>query len=447
MVREATIENLSSVSTGTFAAHHADPGHAILDVRSTAAYNGWCFDGEGRGGHVPGARHIPVAWTQYTDWVEVVEEKQLSPDQPVTIYGSTPEEAETMAGKLSRLGFDDLWVYDGFRDEWAADPERPLTRLARYQKLVPPQWLRALINGERPPGRPESEVVVCHAHFDHRADYEEGHIPGALPLNTNWLESPETWNRRSPEELEAALCRLGIRRDTTVVLYGRFSHPTYEQKHPAESAGHLGAMRCAALLLYAGVEDVRILNGGLNAWEDAGYELSTTDVAPTSVEETGLSIPERPELMVDIEAAAALLAADDGDLVSVRSWTEFVGERSGYHYIDEKGRIPGAVFGNCGSDAYHMENYRNFDYTTRAFEEIARKWADGAIVPQKHIAFYCGTGWRGSEAFINAYLMGWPRIAVFDGGWYEWSGSDRPTATGHPGDTPTVPGRPTDGQA
>jgi len=29
-------------------------------------------------------------------------------------------------------------------------------------------------------------------------------------------------------------------------------------------------------------------------------------------------------------------------------------------------------------------------------------------------------GWRGSKAWLNAWLMGWPDLAVFDGGWYEW---------------------------
>ena len=33
---------------------------------------------------------------------------------------------------------------------------------------------------------------------------------------------------------------------------------------------------------------------------------------------------------------------------------------------------------------------------------------------------YCGTGWRASEAFFYAYLMGWATIAVYDGGWWAW---------------------------
>jgi thiosulfate/3-mercaptopyruvate sulfurtransferase len=49
------------------------------------------------------------------------------------------------------------------------------------------------------------------------------------------------------------------------------------------------------------------------------------------------------------------------------------------------------------------------------------------------IPFYCGTGWRGSEAFYNAWLMGFPRISVYDGGWYEWSNDPgNPTETGIP---------------
>jgi thiosulfate/3-mercaptopyruvate sulfurtransferase len=428
-----TTDTRSSISTDAFARRAADPDHTLLDVRPIAAYNGWPLRGEARGGHVPGARSIPLEWTQYMDWIEIPEDKQMAPEAPVTVYGYAPEEVRDMAEKLERLGFTDVSVYDGFVDDWAADPERPLTRMKRYRQLVHPEWLHELIRGGTPDGFDGGDYVVCHAHFDYRADYEKGHIPGAIPLNTNWLESPETWNRRSPDELREVLRRLGIRRDTTVVLYGRFSYPKYEHDYPAQSAGHLGAMRCAAILLYAGVEDVRVLNGGITPWESAGYEVSTEDVEPDPVDDVEIDdLPARPEYMIDLDQAEELLAADDGELVSVRSWEEFIGNRSGYHYIDAKGRIPGAVFGNCGSDAYHMENYRNFDFTTREFEEIARKWEGGGIGPEKRIAFYCGTGWRGSEAFMNAYLMGWPNIAVYDGGWYEWSSTDNPVATGVP---------------
>jgi thiosulfate/3-mercaptopyruvate sulfurtransferase len=186
-------------------------------------------------------------------------------------------------------------------------------------------------------------------------------------------------------------------------------------------------------MLYAGVKDVRILNGGIRSWEDAGYEITTEPSPNLPRGEFGITLPGRPELVSDVPEAKAILASDRANLVSVRSWPEYIGETSGYNYIEKKGRIPGSVFGNCGTDAYHMENYRNLDHTTREFHEIAEIWEEVGIVPDKHNAFYCGTGWRGSEAWFNAWLMGWASISVFDGGWFEWSADpSNPIETGIP---------------
>jgi thiosulfate/3-mercaptopyruvate sulfurtransferase len=218
-----------------------------------------------------------------------------------------------------------------------------------------------------------------------------------------------------------------------VILYGRFSFPSNDDPFPGSSAGHLGAIRCAFIMLYAGVQDIRILNGGLQAWIDSGFDTTTVETPPTPVNDFGSKIPAHPELAVDVPEAKEILASDNKNLVSIRSWNEFIGNVSGYNYIEKKGRIPGAVFGNCGSDAYHMENYRNLDHTTREFHEIEETWAEVGVTPEKFNAFYCGTGWRGSEAFLNAWLMGWPNIAVYDGGWFEWSNDPKnPYETGEP---------------
>ena len=57
----------------------------------------------------------------------------------------------------------------------------------------------------------------------------------------------------------------------------------------------------------------------------------------------------------------------------------------------------------------------------RSFEEIARFWESVGLQSGRRTAFYCGTGWRASEAFFYAHLMGWKNIGVYDGGWLEWS--------------------------
>jgi rhodanese-related sulfurtransferase len=68
--------------------------------------------------------------------------------------------------------------------------------------------------------------------------------------------------------------------------------------------------------------------------------------------------------------------------------------------------------------------------------QIAANWADAGITPDKRIAFYCGTGWRASETWFYAYLVGWDRIAVYDGGWFEWSQDpvNNPIEAGEPSD-------------
>ena len=405
----------------------------LIDVRPIDAYNGWQLKNEARGGHIKGAKSLPVKWANYIDWIEIVDSKNITPEQKIIVYGYNSEDASKVANLFLKNGYNNLSIYNNFIDEWSANVELPMDKLTRYTNLVYPQWVKTVVEGGTPPEHNGNRTVIVHAHYRNRNAYLMGHIPGAIDMDTLALEAPETWNRRSPEELKTALEQHGITSDTTVIIYGKFMQPDNADDFPGSAAGHIGAIRNAFIMMYAGVKDVRVLNGGFQSWKDAGYEVSTDDVPKTPVDDFGADIPSNPELAVDIPEAKEMLNSDNADLVSVRSWPEFIGEVSGYNYIEKKGRIPGAIFGNCGTDAYHMENYRNVDHTTREFHEVEEIWKDANITPDKHLAFYCGTGWRGSEAWFNAWLMGWPRVSVFDGGWFEWSNDpNNPYETGEP---------------
>ena len=376
---------------------------------------------------------MPVKWTNYIDWIEIVNSKNILPKNKIVIYGYTTEQSMNVANLFLKNGFQDISIYCNFVDEWSSTTNLPMNKLDRHTHLVHPAWVKTIVDGGTPLEHAGNKTVIVHAHYRNRNAYLSGHIPGAIDMDTLALEAPETWNRRSHEELKLALEQHGITKDTTVILYGKFMKPDNDNDFPGSAAGHIGAIRNAFIMMYAGVKDVRVLNGGFQSWKDAGYEITMDDVPKTPVADFGAEIPSKAELAVDIPEAKNILKSNDAELVSVRSWAEFIGEVSGYNYIEKKGRIPGAIFGNCGSDAYHMENYRNLDHTTREFQEIAEIWESAGITPNKHLAFYCGTGWRGSEAFYNAWLMGWPRVSVFDGGWFEWSNDPRnPYETGEP---------------
>jgi thiosulfate/3-mercaptopyruvate sulfurtransferase len=397
-----------------------DPKLVVVDTRPLHAFNGWRIDGARRGGHIPGAVAFPSEWSNLlhdADLGDVLVTKGVTVDRTVGLYG---DDAHVLATRLAQLGYSSVHTLEV--DAWLADERLPLERLPGYQRLVHAEWLRAVLDGDRPEAAPAERFLLFHVNFGVPQEYEESHIPGSLYLDTNWLENPVDWNRRTPAELEDAAGRLGITDDATVVLYGRDTEGRANEKWPGRRAGQIAACRAALILTYAGVEDVRILDGGYDHWVQAGNELETVLRTPSPVASFGHAIPHRPEVIVDIDEAKEILADSAGAaLVSVRTWREHIGEVSGYNYIEPTGRIAGDVWGNCGSDAYHMQHYRNVDNTMRAYPEIAANWAEAAITPDKWVAFYCGTGWRASETWFYALLMGWQNVAVYDGGWFEWS--------------------------
>jgi thiosulfate/3-mercaptopyruvate sulfurtransferase len=399
----------SSISTKELSARLFDPELVVVDVRPTAAYNGWKLQREARGGHIRGAVSFPLSWTEAVtapDLVPLWRSKGITSSNSLVIYGYGPGESATMARILRCLGFRDVFTYDSGLPEWAADSSLPMARLANYEKLVHPQWIDQLISGGNPETYPGRGFVIFEVSPDEVGESNAGHVPGAVHLDTNAIEKGPLWNRVSDQELEKVLLAHGVSCDKTVVVYSKDT---------------AAASRAASILMYAGVTDVRLLDGGFEAWIAAGYHVETEIHKPTPVQAFGRRIPAHPEYIVDSEQVRELLEEDEALLVSVRSWAEYVGEASGYSYTQKKGRIAGAVWGHSGRDPQNMQDYRNLDQTMRSYHEIASVWRDEGITPDRRVIFYCGTGWRASEAFFCAYLMGWRRISVYDGGWLEWS--------------------------
>jgi thiosulfate/3-mercaptopyruvate sulfurtransferase len=418
----------------------ADPALRILDARPLAAYNGWRLRGEARGGHIPGAGALPSEWLPRLNDVDLralADKHGLDRETTTVVYGYDADEAGALASRLAAVGVTDIRLLEQGWPAWAADDGRPIEHLPGFRQLVHPAWLRDVIDGGRSEAPPAGRVLLFHVNFGVPEEYAEAHLPGAAYLDTNWLENPVDWNRRTPAELERALASLGISHDATVVLYGRDTEGGADEKWPGRRAGQIAATRAALILRYAGVDDVRVLDGGYDRWVREGHPLVTEPHQVVPIESFGVPIPQWPELIVDIDEAKQILADRDGAaLVSVRTWREHIGAVSGYNYIGPAGRIAGDVWGNCGSDAYHMQHYRAVDNAMRPYPEIAANWAQAGISSDKWVAFYCGTGWRASETWFYAWLQGWERIAVYDGGWFEWSSDplNNPIEVGEPDD-------------
>jgi thiosulfate/3-mercaptopyruvate sulfurtransferase len=427
---------IKTISTKELTQRRADPTTVIVDIRPMSAYIGWHLQDEARGGHIKGAIACPLSWIQAMAPAgvgQLLASKGITTDKTAVIYGYGNDDIKSVANQMDATGYGDVMIYEAGLEEWAEDESLPMERLPNYEKLVYPGWLHQLITKKEAPTCPGNDFLVFHVTYGVAEEYTIGHIPGAFHLDTHALESPPSWNRRPPEELEAGLRAHGITHDKTIILYGRDTIADPDELKPGRHAGQIAATRVAAILMYAGVKDVRLLDGGYDAWVLAGYDAETEEHQPQPVTDSGLQIPQRPDYIVDIDVAKDLIASPDGVLVSIRSWEEFLGNVSGYNYIGPTGRIAGAVWGNCGTDAYHMQHYRNLDNTMRDYHEIVSHWEEVGITSDKRVAFYCGTGWRASETFFYAYLMGWERVAVYDGGWLEWSSDEaNPIEIGEP---------------
>ena len=199
-----------------------------------------------------------------------------------------------------------------------------MAHLAHYEKPAP-VWVDQLVRGRSPATYPGHGFVVFEVGED--ATAYQAAISWGRYFALDAYEYAPLWTRVSDAALEARLLSEGVRYDTTVVLYGRDT---------------TAAARAAVLPMYAGVDDVRILDGGFVAWSGRLSDRNDCD-RPQPVTDFGKTFPGHPEYLMATEAVKTLIAERDAALVSVRSWAEYTGVTSGYSYIQPKGRIAGDV--------------------------------------------------------------------------------------------------------
>lgn len=285
--------------------------------------------------------------------------------------------------------------------------------------FVSPAYIKSVMDGKQE----ESKNYVILDTSTEAAPYNEGHIPGAYHCSVRQVESStyaayanntidytdeNLGNLHEPAELAALLKKYNITKDTMVILYG--AHPATE--------------RVAFCFLYCGVENVKVLNGSLTNWKNAGYEVETKVNTPVTDAnyDFGTTVPAHPEYIVSKEELKDKLANNKNfRLVSIRSLDEFKGLSDGnYPMLQEKGEIAGAVFGRAGNDANTMEEYMNADGTLISYERFKGFMADSYVYPTNEVCFFCGTGWRATMPLLMAYEKGW-KVSLHDGGWWQWT--------------------------
>ncbi|WP_129293811.1 sulfurtransferase [Streptomyces lydicus] len=244
-----------------------------------------------------------------------------------------------------------------------------------------------------PPGRPE---------------YEAGHVPGAVyvDLESELASPPGPGGRHPLPDLDVfteAMRAAGVRADRPVVVY--------------DGGQGWAAARAWWLLRWTGHPDVRVLDGGLVAWEAAGGALSVDQSTPREGDFT------------PVPGGLALLRADDaaavarrGVLLDARAAERYRGE---VEPIDKvAGHIPGAV------SAPTTENVVEGGTVFRDASELAERFAALGATPKAEVGVYCGSGVSAAHQVLALAVAGVP-AALYVGSWSEWSADPaRPVATG-----------------
>lgn len=405
----------------------------LIDNRTDEEFNGWALRGERRGGHIPDAVQLPVSWFWKTDRTVPDAEalqKLLAPrgityDRPVVLYSDNGVRSGMAFLGLRLMGFNDVSVYEDFKNEWVTDSVKPMDKMARHEKLVNAQWVKDLIDGKNPATYGGKGYVILEVRYTGfsisvpGAAKEDGFIPGAVTIHPCYVEhgdnqakyypkysSPQDGNLLPPTDIQEVLKKLGIDRDTTVVVYGN------GKIIPMTSA------RVAWALMYAGVADVRILNGGFTSWLQAGFPVSGQPAVPQPKADFGLQVPGRPEFLATTGYIESTVKGQNSEtlLLDVRKREEYDGKICPYPFFNKKGAIPGAVWMGDWDTLVDMN-----DNTFRSLAEVRRHWEKLGLSPGKEPVFYCGTGWRSSMGFFLAYVLGWDKTRNYDGSFYEWS--------------------------
>jgi 3-mercaptopyruvate sulfurtransferase SseA/O-acetyl-ADP-ribose deacetylase (regulator of RNase III) len=242
-----------------------------------------------------------------------------------------------------------------------------------------------------------------------REHFRDGHIPGAsfVDLETELAAPPAPEHGRHPlpeiADLQSAARRWGIDTGDAVVVY--------------DATGNTAAARAWWLLRWAGVPDVRMLDGGLSAWTSAGLDLETGAGQPVPTGNVELTAGHLPT----VTAGEAAERAVDGVLLDARAAERYRGE---VEPVDPRaGHIPGA---RSAPTAENLDGAGRFADAEALRRRFAGLGADGSAP----VAVYCGSGVTAAHE-VAALAIAGVEAALYPGSWSQWCNDpDRPVATG-----------------
>lgn len=242
------------------------------------------------------------------------------------------------------------------------------------------------------------------------AEYEAGHIPGAVFMDLGELVdgNAAVENTLPPaEKFASRMQSLGLGDGSRIVLY---------DDSPLKTSA-----RAWFMLTMFGAHEVAILDGGIAKWKAEGRPLAT---GKENLRHRHFTVWKDDKNLRTKANMLSNLHSKDEQVVDARPAARFTGEEADTREGVGSGHIPGSV------NLPHSQLF-NADGTWKTGESLKAAFADAGVDADQPIITTCGSGLTAAVVAFGAHLLGSTKVALYDGSWAEWGAdADTPKAMG-----------------
>lgn len=207
------------------------------------------------------------------------------------------------------------------------------------------------------------------------------------------------------ERAREVLGQYGVARTDTVVLYDS-----------GQEDGGATASYIFWILDMLGHEKIRILDGGIDAWVQAGGRTVSEPRKPEAIEYHAPSTALRIRALQDGDFIAKRLGDPHYQIIDVRSEEEYLGQKPNMGLdgsVLKLGHIPGAVNIDYRLNWVNTETKQFLSYP--ALLNLYK-----GLDPEKAVVVYCHSGRRSSFTYFILRVMGFSDVILYDKSWNEW---------------------------
>ena len=257
-----------------------------------------------------------------------------------------------------------------------------------------------LISVEELSGNMDNENLVI-IYLRNTAKYLFGHLPGSVKMWGDDFTNPDGWVSgliATPEQFTTTVQEKGVNNDSEIVVY--------------DDGNALWASRLWFVFRVYGHDDVKILEGGYDAWKSAGHN---TRMLPTSVNQGNFQVKEvRNNWIINTDTIAENLDNPKFMVLDTRSEAEYLGEDTNPG-ADRMGRVPNSIH-------IPWSVVLNEDNTFKTADEIRNIYEEKGITEDKDvIATLCHTAVRGAHSYLALEMIGYENLKLYDESWVGWA--------------------------